>query len=184
MPVIIPATSPAALGQTIAGILTALIDAQAQSARTTIDFVNQVGFTQDPVDNTDKLRSVQFKYQKLDENNQRTEFIVELPMLGLVEIPLLAIKTAKIEFEFDVTSTQTTSSAQVTAGPGPARSSLLGITREKTILKGVLPPKASGNGTSKAALKIVIEIEKSPLPVSLDRTLNILEVAYTETKKP
>lgn len=183
MAVIIPATTPTTLGETIAGILTALIDAQAQSARTTIDFVNQVGFIKDPVDQTDKLRSVQFKYMKLDENNQRKEFVVELPMLGLVEIPLLAIKTARIEFEYDVTSTQTTSASAITAGNSPGTSLPLAFAKEKTVMKGVVPRKGS-NASERAALKILIEVEKSPLPVSLDRTLNILEVASTETKKP
>lgn len=182
MAVIIPATTPTTLAQTIGSLLTALIDAQAQSARTTIDFVNEIGFTRDPADQTDRLRSVQFKYRKLDENGERKEFVVELPMLGLVEIPLLAIKTARIEFEYDVVATQTQQVAPITASNASASALPLAIAKERTILKGVIPRK-SGNDSGKASLKLLIEIEKSPLPVSLDRTLNILEIAATETKK-
>ena len=180
MAVIIRSSTPTTLAQTIGSILTALIDAQAQSARTTIDFVNEIGFMRDPSDQTDKLRSVQFKYSKLDENNERKEFIVDIPLLALVDIPVIAIKTAKIEFEYDVVSTQVQQASAATAATGSGMP--LGIVKERTILKGVVPRKGT-NESEKAVLKISIEIEKSPLPIGLDKAMNILEVASSEEKK-
>lgn len=174
MAIVISRDTPVTLAQTIGSILTSLVDAQAQSARSTVEFVNEVGFVTDPADKTEKLRTVQFKYRKLDENNQRSEFLVELPLLGMVEIPMISIRKARVEFDYQISSTA--------VEPGSATAPVGGLKRiDRAVFKGAVPRQPAGI-TEKGSLKVVIEIERADLPVALEKTLGILEVAAAESR--
>jgi hypothetical protein len=175
MPVVIASNTPVSLAQTLGSILTSLVDAQAQSARTTVDFVNEVGFLTDPADQKERLRTVQFKYHKLDENGVRSEFLVEIPFLGMMEIPMLSIRKARIEFDYDVTSTAVESGTQAGA-TGPQKKP------DRAIFKGMVSRRAPADGSQRASLKVVVEIERSDLPIGLEKALTILEVAASEAK--
>lgn len=175
MAIVISRDVPVTLAQTIGSILTSLVDAQAQSARTTVDFINDVGFVTDPADKTERLRTVQFKYQKLDENGQRNEFLVELPLLGMVEIPMISIRKARVEFDYQITSTA--------VEPGSSTAPVGTLKRiERAVFKGTVPRQSAPNVTEKGSLKVVIEIERADLPVALEKTLGILELAAAESK--
>lgn len=172
MPVVIANNTPISLAQTLGTILTSLVDAQAESARTTVDFVNEVGFVTDTADQRERLRTVQFKYHKLDENNVRSEFVVELPLLGMMEIPMLSIRKARIEFDYDVTST-------AVEPPRPANGS---PRLSRALFKGTVARRSTADGAQRASLKVVVEIERSDLPVGLEKALAILEVAASESR--
>lgn len=175
MAIVISRDMPVTLAQTIGSILTSLVDAQAQSARSTVEFINEVGFVTDPVDKTEKLRTVQFKYQKLDENNQRSEFLVELPLLGMVEIPLISIRKARVEFDYQISSTSVEA--------GSATAPVGGLKRiDRAVFKGTVPRQPAPTTAEKGSLKVVIEIERADLPVALEKTLGILELAAAESK--
>lgn len=175
MAIVISRDTPVTLAQTIGSILTSLVDAQAQSARSTVDFINEVGFVTDPADKTEKLRTVQFKYQKLDENAQRSEFLVELPLLGMVEIPMISIRKARIEFDYQISSTAV-ETGSVAAPVGTLKRF------DRAVFKGSVPRQPAPGAAEKGSLKVVIEIERADLPVALEKTLGILELAAAESK--
>ncbi len=173
--VIDPLTS-VTLGQAVGNIMSALVDAQAEAARTTVEFIDQVGFLPPTAPGAaPALRTVEFVYRKLDENSQEAAFQVSLPLLGMVDIPLIAIRRATIDLEFEMTSVE---AAPQQSGSKPI---LPGLRRQ--VFKGRV---LSGRRTTdeRASIKISVELEKADLPPGLARSLDILEVAAKERIAP
>lgn len=89
------------MGQLIGGPLTAVANASTMLANSTADFINEVGF-----DQTGKLRTVAFAYQKRSTNEDGTtnldEMKVEVPMLAIVPIPNIQVDEVNILFDMEV----------------------------------------------------------------------------------
>ena len=89
------------LFQILGGPLVALVQAEAQAAKTTAEFVETVGFIADPKERMagrlGTLRMVAFGYQKADEDGKLVEFQVQVPALALFTIPSLSIKNATVD---------------------------------------------------------------------------------------
>src|SRR5687768_3615372 len=111
-----PVTSVEALelGQLLGSLLGSVVQAQAESARATVEFVTSVGF--ESVAEGERMRTVKLRYTKKDENGQPAEFEVQVPLLALVNIPSLAVKHAKLILSYDVV-TATSSDAEPASGP-------------------------------------------------------------------
>ncbi len=188
----IVSSDPLSLGQTLGTLLTAVIDAQAQAARATVEFIEEVGIVDDNSEagSSRDLRHVEFKYKKLDENFESNEFVLELPLLSMVDIPLLAVKTATFKFNYQITkttkpsdsdSTPKASSSNTLAAKPTSRLTL--YKARPALLEGAIRKKSFATETEeKGGLDITVEVEKAALPVGLDRILEILELAATETK--
>jgi hypothetical protein len=165
---IIPNHKPLSLAETIGSMLTALVDAQAASARATVDFITEVGFL--PVRNgkPSELRQVSFQFQKKDENDKRSAFEMQVPLLSLVPIPNVAVKKASIRFDWTITSTpEDKQNPRSQSG-----------NQKRILIKGLVTP----NSRDTAKLNIAIEIEQAPMPIGVDRTLDILQLAAVERK--
>lgn len=159
------------LGQAVGDIISALVDAQARAARTTVEFIDEVGFLPATAGASPALRTVEFTYRKRDENNEEASFEVSLPLLGMVDIPLIAIRRATIDLEFQV------SSVREPADSAPSRPTIPG--RPVPIIKGrVLSGRSSTD--ERGTIKISVEVEKADVPPGLARSLDILELAATE----
>jgi hypothetical protein len=172
--VVLSKTEALGLGDTLGTILAAVIDAQARSARATVEFINDVGFiprTGAP-GAPDQLRTVKFSYFKRDENDQRSEFTIEMPLLAMVDIPLVVVKKATVSFAYEITEAK---SAPAGANGLPAK-----IGRAANIKGRIVEQGPSGQ--ERANLQVSIELEKSPLPLGLDRMLDVLQVATSERK--
>lgn len=88
----------------------AAIEAQALAAKTTVDFIEKVGFI--PKDqNQDMMfldetkdadagtvRNVTFKYKKADENGDQKDVELSVPILSIVPIPYIRIDEMTINF--------------------------------------------------------------------------------------
>lgn len=176
MAIIIDPMASVTLGQAVGNIIAALVDAQARAARTTVEFIDEVGFLPPPAGGgAPALRTVEFTYRKRDENDQEATFQVSLPLLGMVDIPLIAIRRAKIDLEFEVSSVEesTNRAAEQPALPG----------LRVPVMKGrVLSGRRSTD--ERGTIKISVEVEKAELPPALARSLDILEVAANERKSP
>lgn len=77
----------------IGGPLDACVQAQAQAARTSYEFINQVGLTVDPITGEKKAINVTFQY-----NNQGQLATLVVPLIAIVPIPYLGINTVEIDF--------------------------------------------------------------------------------------
>ncbi|HWH13384.1 MAG TPA: DUF2589 domain-containing protein [Miltoncostaeaceae bacterium] len=111
--------------QMIGGPLRAAVQAQALAAKTTVDFIQAVGFLpeddngQDPFFpeqppppdpnagpgargmtdvNGGRVRNVQFTYRQRDQTGQVNEVNLDVPILTIVPIPFIRIEDLKIEF--------------------------------------------------------------------------------------
>ena len=81
-----PVTSVEALelSELLGALLGAVVDAQAASARATVDFIESVGF--EVVGTERQMRTVRMRYTKKDENGEFAEFEVDVPLLALVNV--------------------------------------------------------------------------------------------------
>ncbi|MDA8136249.1 MAG: DUF2589 domain-containing protein [Desulfobacteraceae bacterium] len=190
---IIDASVPRSFAEILGGLMGAVIDAQAQAARATIDFIEDVGTMEGSVDSDviHELRNISFNYIKKDEQGLPSKFTLELPLLSLVEIPAINIKTATFSFYYDVTNTEDTQTEEeVTdkAPTGDGNGIELRAARKwsgtKKPVKIVGRVSKDTNTTShiekNAGIKVDIEFEKSSLPVGLDRILDMLELSANE----
>jgi len=96
-------------GALIGGPLQAVVKAQAKAARTTIEFINNIGFSTD----TNGLKTVEmvdFSYNKVDNGTERN-FQMSVPFLLMVPIPYIEIRSIVIDFNVKLNAAQTTSSS-------------------------------------------------------------------------
>lgn len=184
MPVI-SKTEALSLAETLGSVLAAIVNAQAQSARATVDFIKEVGFVEGANQGeAEQLRTVSFRYSKLDENQKISEFVVQLPLLGMVDIPLIAIKKANISFDYEITHAE---SGALTTTPtsviSPDKPGLFDRLPRPAVMKGRLADQHS-QSQERANMRISIELEKADIPPSLDRVLDILTISTRDEKKP
>ncbi|MCP3915690.1 MAG: DUF2589 domain-containing protein [bacterium] len=173
MGVILSRSEALSLGQTIGAMLTAVIDAQAESARTTIEFIRDVAFR--PEDPSGELVMQSFRYRKLDENQEEKEFVIEVPLLSMVEIPMVNVKKARFEFGYDITDTR-----EVDSEAGGATVSR-GRIRGRFLRRR---PSSSAPGTRKetGSLDVTIELEQGSPTIGVERILEMLEIASNDAK--
>lgn len=91
-------------GSIIGGPLKACIDAQAQAAQTTWDFIRQVGLSEDENGNV-KAINVQFEYI-----NGGRRMMLNIPLLTIVPIPYIAIDEIDINFKASISASSSQSS--------------------------------------------------------------------------
>lgn len=176
MALIIDPMASVTLGQAIGNIISALVDAQARAARTTVEFIDDVGFVPASAPGEPPpLRTVEFTYRKRDENDDEATFQVSLPLLGMVDIPLIAVKRAKIDLEFEV-------SGVVEPAAPPPNKRALALGAEPLQLKGRVLSGRTNPVDQRGTIKVSVEVEKADMPPGLARSLDILEVAATERK--
>jgi hypothetical protein len=173
MALIIDPSTPITLANAVGDILSALVDAQAQAARTTVDFINAVGFLPAQPGKPPALRNIQFSFNKLDENQAPAQFTVEIPLLGMVDIPLICIRRATLTMDYEVTSVEEVD------GKTPS-----GSNKKVPQLKGRILSGRTSSSSERGAVKVTVEVEKAEPPPGLARALDILELAARETKQP
>lgn len=191
---IIDASVPRSFAEILGGLMGAVIDAQAQAARATIDFIEDVGTIEGSIDSDviHELRNVSFNYTKNDENGNLAKYTLELPLLSLVEIPAINIKTAKFSFYYDVSVVEDTEVEEKAANVTPASSGggvqlnqakkWMGVNRPVKIIGKVnKDTNTTAHIEKNAGIKVDVEFEKSSLSVGMDRVLDMLELAATET---
>ena len=191
---VIDASVPRSFGEILGGLMGAVIDAQAQAARATIDFIEDVGTIEGSIDADviHELRNISFNYMKKDENGETAKYTLELPLLSLVEISAINIKTAKFSFYYDVTDIEdreieekATNVSPTSSGDGVELKAARKWLEVKKPVNVVGRVNKETNTTShiekNAGIKVDVEFEKSSLPVGLDRVLDMLELSATET---
>jgi hypothetical protein len=93
----------------IGGPLVAVVNAQAQSAMATVNFIQSVGFYTDEDEKT-QVMNVDFGYSKKVVGESGTEetknFELHVPLLSIVPIPYLRVEETNIDFLAKITSVQ------------------------------------------------------------------------------
>ena len=109
------------MGEMISVPLLAVADAQRALAKSTADFINEVGFVKDK-DGKTYCKMVRGVVRRSAKNAQGEptgvveEVSADAPILCMSPIPTLAIKRAKIEFELTVDTTESSESESKVEG--------------------------------------------------------------------
>ena len=94
--------------------LVAVCDSQKKLAQSAYEFMTEIGFNDEG-----KTRMVEFNLQRPIEGSPNPQEIkVQAPFLGLVPLPNLLIDDVQIDFQMEVTATE--SSAEKSASEGKA----------------------------------------------------------------
>lgn len=161
------------LSQVLGALLASVVEAQAQSARATVDFVQEVGF--DTTSGGSRLRTVKLRYTKKNENDVPAEFEVEVPLLAMVNIPSLGVREAKLAFSYDVVTA-------TSAGTRPQGGSIASDV-SSVVLKGfVRRPTATGNDAERRTTSIDLDVtlEQQEMPIGVERLFDLAELGITE----
>ena len=190
-------------GYLIGEPLKAAVEAQAIAARTTVEFIEKVGFipkdeqagqgalfVDENVDaDTGTVRNVTFIYRKKDQNNVEQNFRLSVPILSIVPIPVLRIDEVTIDFTAklnDVIENTTTKNFTVEAqAEGNFKSWWSPVTLDfRASVKYDTANTASARYTRDYSMSIHVRAVQDSMPAGLSRVLDILEASIKETIEP
>ncbi|MDJ0509197.1 MAG: DUF2589 domain-containing protein [Crocosphaera sp.] len=165
----------------IGGPLQAAIDAQAQSANTTIDFIQKVGLKDG------KTVPVEFVYYA---DGREAKLIV--PLLTILPIPYLAVDEVAIDFKANINASSSTyqedTASSATSGSGSAEVKVgWGLFSAKANFQASYSSKKDSKATkeSKYSVEYTMDVHvhagQDSMPAGLAKVLNILEGSITPT---
>lgn len=179
-------------GHLIGAPLVAVIEAQAQAAQTTVEFIQKVGFTNgnvasggQEVDAGD-VRMVKFNYTKTNATSGATAAAsLDVPVLSIVPVPFIRIEEATIDFTAKIVDivkedvhTVMNSTTEVTGGYGNFLSPV------KVGFKSTFSYNRDKNSENKFEkeyqMHVTVRAVQDDMPAGLSRVLNILENLITE----
>lgn len=97
------------IAELIAAPLKAVCDSQRQLAASTYDYIMQIGFNHEQGKNP-VPRLVEFDLERPVKTGGTVKIGVQAPFLGLVPIPSIMVSDVNIDFQMEVTDTETTKS--------------------------------------------------------------------------
>jgi hypothetical protein len=184
------------LHELIGAPLVAMIRADAQAARATVEFIEAVGLvppeevSEGRGDSTQagSLRMASFRYKKLDENNEISEFVALVPVLSLVPVPAIQIKEAKISFSAkisDIVQEQDDGGARdASAAPLPQGRLISYLPRKMELI--TKPVASSGTKDNKVRgayhLDVEISMGQADIPLGLEQVFTLMDQAIRDEK--
>lgn len=184
-------------GYLIGAPLKAAIEAQALAAKTTIEFIEKVGFIP-PDTNQDmmfideasdadagKVRNVTFSYKKIDENNEEKEVELTVPILSIVPIPYIRLDEITIDFTAKLNDTiqnTTKTGFKLDASvSGKYKSWWSPLSLEfRTSMSYETAKTTSAKYTRDYTMNINVRAVQDDMPAGLSRVLDLLEQTIKE----
>ncbi|MBN2471011.1 MAG: DUF2589 domain-containing protein [Anaerolineae bacterium] len=183
----------------IGATLVAIIEADAQAAQATLEFIETVGFVAPakPEEGAGEgiaagaLRMADFRYRKLDENNEVTDFVASVPVLSLVPIPALQVQDARFKLTAQITdiAAQETAKPQVNApGALAARPATSIISKIQPRQYKLLAKPVASSGTKDQEtrgnfhLEVEITMGQADLPLGMEKLFNMMDTAIREDR--
>ena len=100
----------------VAAPLVAVSDSQKRLAQSAFEFMQEIGFNEEG-----KTRMVEFNLQRPIEGSTTPQDItVQAPFIGLVPLPNLLIDDVQVDFQMEVTATETSTEKSSTEGSSSA----------------------------------------------------------------
>lgn len=161
----------------IGGPLTAAADASILLARSTADFINDVGF-----DANGKVRTAAFGYSRRSANDDGTsnleEMKVDVPMLAIVPIPNLQIDEVNILFDMEVKQSEK-SEKSMDLGATLSGSAKFGPI--KVNITGSVSAHSSNTRSSDNSAKYHVDVRATNhgTPEGLSRVLDMMSVCIS-----
>lgn len=187
-------------GVLIGSPMKAAIEAQALAAKTTIEFIEKVGFIPpdkdqdllfiDETKDADggKVRNVTFAYKKVDENGVGKDVSLTVPILSIVPIPYLRLDEMTIDFtaklEDQVASTTKTDFKLDSSVKGTFKSWWSPVSLEmRTSMSYANSRQTASRYTREYVMKIHVRAVQDDIPAGLERVLDLLEQTIKEQPK-
>ncbi|WP_327722271.1 DUF2589 domain-containing protein [Streptomyces sp. NBC_00490] len=168
------------LDQLLGALLSAVVNGQREATASTLALIEQIGLVHGD-DGEERFRTVTVRYTKLDENQQPAEFVLEVPLLAMVAIPTLTVRSSKVSFRYDITETS------VEKPPEDARAvarPLGDLAPQQVVLKGFVPRSRTTRETRETAgVEVEVTVESTQLPLGLERLLDLTELTVTQPAK-
>ena len=164
-----PQTSVLSLAQLIGAPISALVDAEAQSAMATARFIRQVGFTGHDMHELGDLQMARFKQTRLEDGQPRT-MAVEIPLLSMLPIPAMQIRDAELDYTVRIVQTETTQSEaeltkmRQTPDGEPMATLRASFARDR---------RPDDRRTTDMLLKMKVRIEQADMPDGLAKLLAV-----------
>lgn len=161
----------------IGGPLSAAADSSIMLARSTAQFINEVGFDKD-----NKTRNVLFKYTHKtpdpDGNISENEMAIDVPLLAIVPIPNLQIDEVNVLFDMEVkTSEKSESSSNMSAEVSASAR----IGPFSFSIKGSVAASSSNTRSSDNSAKYHVDVRATNhgIPEGLARVLDMMAAAVS-----
>ena len=104
------------IAELVAAPLVAVCDSQKRLAQSAFEFMQEIGFNEEG-----KTRMVEFNLQRPIEGSTTPQDIkVQAPFLGLVPLPNLLIDDVQVDFQMEVTATESSTEKSGTEGSSSA----------------------------------------------------------------
>lgn len=194
-------------GSIIGGPMIAAIQAQALAAKSTVNFIKEVGFrgapeTQDGAadENMGDVRNVTFKYKRKAAGGSAAgndageeEVSLTVPILTIVPIPYIRIEQMTIQFTANITEQQEYKSASASSGSvatdttmdfkaggflSPVKFNLNAKISTKNNWSSSTSNKV--NTSTQYTIDIQVKAVQDEMPAGLAKVLNIMEQAILE----
>jgi hypothetical protein len=100
------------IGDLVGAPLDAVCDAQNKLAQSAFEFMQEIGFDEDG-----KTRMVEFNFQRPIQGSPTPQDVtVQVPFIGLIPLPNLLIDDVQVDFQMEVTATETSTEKSNTEG--------------------------------------------------------------------
>lgn len=167
-------------GNIIGGPLKACIEAQAMAAKTSWNFIQEVGLNTDPVTGEKKTVNVSFQFIKDGRVAQ-----LNVPLLTIVPIPYIAIQTIDIAFKANINASSSSSSVEnestsVDAGAAGHATLNLGLFKLSTDFHANYSSKKDSTATQDSkysveyTMDVAVKAGQDSMPAGLAKVLELL----------
>lgn len=157
--------------------LTAVIDAQAAAALSTVDFINEVGLNGDGT-----VKNVSFVYTK-DVEGVATSVTLTTPLLTIVPIPFLRVADTNIDFNAKISSVtkyETSTDHKLTLSADLKLRWGFGRLNFNGSYSYQKKSRYSDESTRTYSMNIKIHAVQDEMPAGMSRVLDILEESITQ----
>lgn len=166
--------SALSLTQLIGAPIRALVEAEAQAAMATANFIRSVGFVQDGSGNFGKLGDLQmasFLRKRRNAQGEEETVEVQIPLLTMLPIPALQIRDAELEYTVKILDTELSRSDS----PAAQQASALGMPDVPATLRATLArdTRSEHRRSLDMLVKMKVNIEQSDMPAGLAKLLSI-----------
>lgn len=166
--------SALSLTQLIGAPIRALVEAEAQAAMATANFIRSVGFVQDGSGNFGKLGDLQmasFLRKRRNAQGEEETIEVQIPLLTMLPIPALQIRDAELEYTVKILDTELSRSDS----PAARQASALGMPDLPATLRATLArdTRSEHRRSLDMLVKMKVNIEQSDMPAGLAKLLSI-----------
>lgn len=167
-------------GNIIGGPLKACIEAQAMAAKTSWNFIQEVGLNVDPQTGEKKTVNVSFQFIKDGRVAQ-----LNVPLLTIVPIPYIAIQTIDISFKANINASASNSkveneSTSIDAGLAGSASLSLGIFKVNADFHANYSSKKDSTATQDSkysveyTMDVAVKAGQDSMPAGLAKVLELL----------